>query len=40
MRTEQPKVIHPKDYQAPDYLIDQAQKFATETPVKHAELPS
>lgn len=23
MRTEQPKVIHLKDYQAPDYLIDE-----------------
>lgn len=25
MRTEQPKVIHLKDYQAPDYLIDETQ---------------
>ncbi len=23
MRTEQPKVIHLKDYQVPDYLIDE-----------------
>ncbi len=23
MRTEQPKVIHLKDYQAPEYLIDE-----------------
>lgn len=41
MRTEQPKVIHLKDYQAPDYLIDETHlKFELfeDHSLVHAEL--